>query len=124
MEGKQFDQIVEQQINDIKELLLSKGDEYVRGTDRFHNFKKAAKMAGITPIQALKGFMLKHEVSLSDMINDIENGRTVAISKLNEKMGDIIVYNILLKGLMIEGIESNHSLQETVQELRTGRAVS
>ena len=65
-----FDQVVQERTDAIHNTLCMKAKEYASKTDRFHNFKVAARINKTTPEQALKGMMVKHEVSVSDMIEN------------------------------------------------------
>ncbi len=92
-----FDKIVENRCRKIKEILQHKAGEYAKDKNRFHNFDLAATMAGTTPEKALKGMMLKHEVSVQDLINNPDKATEALI---DEKIGDNINYLILLEGLL------------------------
>ena len=61
-----FNKIVEKQMSDCKETLITKASEYATA-DRLHNFKVAAKLQNCTVEQALAGMMAKHIVSVYDM---------------------------------------------------------
>jgi len=101
MNKDQFDEIVERRTQKIVETLTTKAKEYAADDDRFHNFNVAARIAGTTPEKALKGMMLKHIVSVFDLIewSYIDEGRpNEAI--IDEKIGDTINYLILLEGMM------------------------
>jgi len=95
-----FDTCVENRLNKVRELLLVKGKEYVRGNDRFHNFTRTAEMNRQTPTRALHGMNSKHLVSLLDMLDDIDNGKLIEQKYLEEKVGDAIVYFVLLEALI------------------------
>lgn len=94
-----FDQVVQERTDAIHNTLAMKAKEYASTTDRFHNFRVAARMNKTTPERALKGMMLKHEVSVSGMI---ENPHILPEEMINEKIGDNINYLILLEGLLKE----------------------
>ena len=96
-----FERLVERRITKIRSTLMRKAKEYASDKDRFHNFKVAALMNTTTPEKALKGMMLKHEVSVLDMINSPEK---VTKEMVDEKIGDNINYLILLEGLLKEKI--------------------
>lgn len=99
MNNTQFLEIVNEQLDYCKALLNVKGDEYDAETsDRFHSFKVAAKLQGITPKQALAGMMCKHTVSVYDMCN----GGEYSPDKWEEKITDSINYLLLLKGMVLE----------------------
>ena len=102
MNHKKFNWIVQQQLDNCKSLLITKGVEYQAGdTDVLHNFKIAGRVRGITPEQALLGMELKHYVSIMDIVNNIET-TLPTLEKLDEKITDEINYLLLLKALIIE----------------------
>jgi len=110
MNNTKFDWLVNQQCERIKNSLLIKGEEYRAGnSDVFHNFKLAAKRRDITPERALDGMLLKHEVSIGDIINNLDKGLFPSKETLNEKIKDIINYYILLENLIIERLENADS---------------
>jgi len=104
MNSKRFDWIVEKRLEAIKNTLVIKAKEYANDTDRLHNFNAAAIKSNQSREKALKGFMLKHEVSLDDIINNIDKGILPTRALLNEKMGDIINYYILLEASITDRI--------------------
>lgn len=93
----EFDEILKRRLRKITETLGNKELEYAQAGNRFHNFDVAAQRRGITPEKALDGMMLKHEVSVSDLINSPNN---VTQELIDEKIGDNINYLILLEGLL------------------------
>ena len=98
-----FDKIVHERIDSILSTLTQKAKEYAKGGDRFHNFNIAARMLETTPEKALYGMMLKHMVSVLDLVNAVPDTEiTEAI--INEKIGDNINYLILLEGLLKERV--------------------
>lgn len=97
-----FERVVEKRITQIRNTLNRKAVEYAVNDDRFHNFKVAARINNTTPEKALKGMMLKHEVSVQDLI---DNPGSATEELINEKIGDNINYLILLEGLLRERIK-------------------
>lgn len=98
-----FNEIVEKQIEHIRTTLIQKNKEYA-DTDNVHrNFIAAARKLGITPQKALQGMLIKHIVSVDDII---DGKTTYNNAMLDEKIGDIINYYVLLKALLIthEGV--------------------
>ena len=97
-----FDKIVLFWHQRIDELLLQKGIEYAR-IDRLSNFKQIAKMRSILPEDALIALVSKQWVSILDMVKDLDNGTDVVPHNVwREKIGDVIVYMILLDALVSE----------------------
>lgn len=97
MNTPDFNKVVEDQLNRIQNVLIKKAAEYNLDTDRLSVFKHAAAVSEETPEQALYGFMLKHIISVTDMIN---SGGTYSEELWNEKITDICNYLILLQGLL------------------------
>lgn len=105
MDTQQFDAIVFDQLNSIKKVLASKNKEYGIG-DRLHNFKVAARIADSTPERALQGMIMKHLVSVFDMVDSCENNCIkLTMPLIDEKCTDLVNYIILLKALLIERVQ-------------------
>ena len=99
MNATRFNQVLADQIEKINEILGSKAGEYADDNDRLHNFKASASLQGITPMEALRGKMAKHTISIYDMIG---SGQTFPLEKWDEKITDHINYLILLRALVVE----------------------
>jgi hypothetical protein len=98
MNSADFDRVVRLRVDSIVKTLSYKAKEYA-SEDRLYNFKRAAEMSRTTPIEALKGMMLKHLVSVFDLMEGkLENTAYL----VNEKVGDAINYLILLEALLEE----------------------
>ncbi len=104
---EEFNVILENRLTLTKSVLGSKGKEYTLSDDnRIHNFNIAGMRRGITPEKALDGMMLKHEVSVYDMINYVEtNLEKLTIKLIDEKIGDNINYLILLEAMLKKRVE-------------------
>ena len=103
MNLKTFNDIVSKQIDICKNILTSKGEEYVLDlNDRLKPFKQAADLQDITAKQALFGMLTKHIVSLSNMCSSTKE-QSKAI--WYEKITDSINYLILLRALVEDEIE-------------------
>lgn len=101
MNSKEFDEFLEMTFDHIRDMLASKGAEYVPGTaeiSRFHNFQIGAGLNQQTIEQVLWGFVTKHIVSLSDMVKKPPSESK--IEAWDEKIGDVINYMILLKAMV------------------------
>lgn len=99
MKNQEFTDILVDQIERSKEMLLIKAEEYATDDDRLHNFVVAAQLQGGNLPQALAGFMAKHTVSIYDMI---ESGRAYPMSKWEEKITDHINYLLILRAVLEE----------------------
>lgn len=114
MNSEQFAHIFEKQVEKCREVLLGKAVEYATDDDRLHNFTAAAPFVGQTPQQVLGGYMLKHTMSIYDMIGDDHDPGD--LEKWDEKITDHINYLILLKALLAEARED---LAQTVIDFTT-----
>jgi len=103
-----FDGVVRDRIELIQNVLGAKGKEYSRDADRFSNFKTAGRRLNTTPERALLGMREKHEVSILDIISDLDNEKLPTEALLEEKIGDSINYLILLEGLLKERLRNQN----------------
>lgn len=102
-----IEDLIEHRIHNIREVLLAKAKEYATENNRFHNFDTAASILNITPEQALQGMMVKHIVSVFDLIEWTDTNTNMLIEQtIDEKIGDTINYLILLEGLLLRRIET------------------
>ena len=106
MEQSEFNKLVKETLAEIEQTLITKGSEYVRNSNVFHNFDAGSQRKGIIREKVLDGFLLKHEISIDDMVNDIEENKLPKIEKVNEKFGDLLVYNIIKKISIIDRIQN------------------
>jgi hypothetical protein len=100
-----FDFIIEDTLKEISSLLIVKGKEYRRNNDPFHNFNEGSKSTGEIPEKVLKGFLLKHEISINDMVQDLEQGILPTKEKVNEKFNDNIIYLLIQKAMILHRLE-------------------
>lgn len=97
--------------NNANVVLLQKAKEYATDADRLHNFNSALNY-GVQPVAAAFHFMLKHIISIDDMLKKwklLENRRSIGehidpseeipYSLCIEKCGDAFNYLILLIAL-------------------------
>ena len=111
MNNNTFTRIVNDQIARSTDVLTKKQAEYATDEDRLHNFHAGAGLTGRTPEQVCGGFLLKHVVSIFDMI---ESGEPQRIDLWNEKITDMINYGLLLRAI-VEETEGNktHGVKST-----------
>lgn len=102
MNAEDFNKIIHEQISRCENTLCRKADEYAADDDILHNFKVAAELQNCLPTTALGGMMAKHTVSVYDMIQGLENGRSYPQELWDEKIGDSINYPLLLAAAVRE----------------------
>lgn len=103
--SKVFDLWLEEIINHMKSTLQSKAKDYadLEKDDRMHNFKRAALQRNTTPETALFGMLIKHWVSLLDLLDGIDSGKPCPSKEyVREKLGDLRNYLVLLEVLLHE----------------------
>lgn len=113
MNAKDFDKIVADRMAWCRQTLCAKGDEYAREGDRLWNFKVAGRKLNCHPAEALAGMMVKHTVSVDDIIDGLSRGIVPTKELVAEKIGDSIDYLLLLEGL----IEEERRKREEVPEM-------
>jgi len=89
-----FNEVLEFRISKIREILQNKSAEYAVGGDRLHNFNMAAQITNSSREKCLMGMAMKHLVSVIDITN---NDDLPTIYMVEEKIGDLINYLILLE---------------------------
>jgi hypothetical protein len=95
-----FKIMLERRIEMTVKVLDQKSAEYSTADDKLHNFKKAANLTGQKTAQACLGMMVKHLVSVVDIVSDPSK---FSIDQISEKIGDSINYLILLEAILREG---------------------
>ena len=116
MTEQKFDEVVDIFLNSIRETLIVKGKEYRRNNNVFHNFDEGSKRSGLIREKVLDGFLLKHEISIADITNDLEKGILPKLSTLEEKFGDNVIYLIIKMASIIDKIENENISQRFVNE--------
>ena len=101
MTTEDFNQIVEEQINRCRNVLLIKKEEYAAGKDRLAAFKKAGAIQDQSMEKAALGMLSKHLVSISDMIL-APAPELFGIDRWNEKITDAINYLLIIRAIIEE----------------------
>lgn len=98
MNHADFQKVFEDMVAHCEEVLGAKNKEYASDEDKLHNFKVAATLEGVTVPQACGGMMVKHIVSIYDMIG---SDKTFTMDQWDEKIGDALNYLFLLKAILV-----------------------
>ena len=101
MDSIKFNEIVKNRIDLINSVLVSKGKEYANDDDRFINFRDGARMTRSSPEEVLWFYMTKHTVSVKKIIDEVDSN-LASKELIQEKIGDMINYLILLEGMLYE----------------------
>jgi hypothetical protein len=101
MDSDQFENILDAQIKRVRDVLVVKAAEYAT-EDHLANFKKAAQLRGVGLPQAITGMMVKHTVSVYDMV---ESSKAFPLDVWDEKITDHINYLILLRASLIDNAQ-------------------
>lgn len=96
MQAERFEELVLSEHKASLEVMIEKAKQYATD-DRLANFKQAAGMLQINPVQALMGMLVKHFVSVGTMA---KNPTSYNLELWQEKLRDIRNYTYLLAGLL------------------------
>ena len=107
MSEKEFEYKIEKTLEKLKEVLITKGREYRRNQNPFHNFDEGAKRSGLIREKVLDGFLLKHEISIADMTNDLEKGILPSKEMVEEKFNDNLIYLLIKNVSILDKIEES-----------------
>lgn len=104
MKTSTLQKLVEARIKKTRSLIITKGKEYARNDkDRLRNFKRGADLLKCSTARACLGPWSKHIVSILNMVDDLDIGLHHSLETWDEKIGDAIVYLILLEAIIAEG---------------------
>ena len=102
MNFKTFDELVERETKRMKDVMCSKSADYSADDDKLFNFKLAAELDGVSPIEALRGMWLKHRTSIRQGLDELIDGKCRSKEWWIEKLTDDRNYSILLQALLTE----------------------
>jgi hypothetical protein len=106
MTNNDFQRNVEERCKKIKATLNKKAEIYASDRDRLHSLIAGAKLNGITPQEYCVILQTKHEIVLQDMIENDKKGFSPTVELLDEIIGDMINYLILIENLFLAKIEA------------------
>lgn len=107
MTRAEFTKFVEEKMDHIMNKLREKGDEYSRG-DALSNFHTASAIMGRPVLATIAGMMVKHTVSIYDMVNDHTKGINYPMDLWEEKIIDHINYLFIMWSWL-------HRINDTVE---------
>jgi len=102
MKHADFDKLVERETQRMKDVMCSKSEDYAADDDKLFNFKLAAELDGVSPIEALRGMWLKHRTSIRQGLDELMECKCRPKEWWIEKLTDDRNYNILLQALLEE----------------------
>lgn len=102
MIASDFNQMLDDRLLHLRVLLCEKAKEYATDGDRLSNFKRAAALKNVDPIDALAGMVLKHIVAYYDFVEMEKSKIDVSDNMWFEKTGDIINYMLLTEALLLD----------------------
>lgn len=102
-----FNEFLELEWQKIQKIMGFKNREYARGGDKLSNFKAASRFRSKAPETMCFEYCTKHLVSLSDLVNDLEQNIHHPLALWSEKCTDAINYILLLNALLCERYEDN-----------------
>lgn len=109
MQNKRFQEILESRLVKIKDILEKKASEYASDDDRLANFKSSNKIEQLCfnqPINKFQTLFTKLTKQLDGVTTMIKTPTIATEYLINEKIGDVINYLILLEAMFIEFLES------------------
>lgn len=99
MKAHEFELIFEYIVGRSREVLVAKRGEYAADDNVFSNFEAAAGLLRSSQPEALWGMLVKHIVSINDMVQSQDY---YPPEVWDEKIGDSINYLILLRAMMAD----------------------
>lgn len=120
MDRSLYHEVREELINKALEVSDRKGRDYTIGSSDAHeNFKSVAERTGLTPIQVLGIYLMKHQDAIS---NYIKVGGQFESEPIQERIIDNINYLMLLWGLILdEQTKGSEDEKKSSDVLRTKR---
>lgn len=108
-----FENIIIHRLEAVKNTLIKKNKEYGTEDNHYHNFVNAGRVLNITKENALLGMMVKHLVSVLDIVSQEED---IPIRKdvIEEKFTDLIAYLILLEGMLYKYRDIQENTNEEI----------
>jgi len=110
---EQFDKILQQTVEEIKNLALLKGGEYSGDIDRLANFRRNGENLGLDMRQIWGVYATKHWDAIMQYVKDLQSGKERRrLESLSGRADDLIVYLILFKCMLqeVENVGTNQKV--------------
>jgi hypothetical protein len=103
MKQEEFLLILENTLEELRKLTITKGREYANDGDHLANFKRLGKTLGLPPEAVTLVFLTKHLDSISSYIRSLTGKDPYTSSEpIQGRIDDAILYLILLKSVIKE----------------------
>lgn len=103
-----YDRLVQQTVDTIRELSNLKGGEYAGDIDRLANFRRNAKALGLANEQIWAVYAAKHWDAVMQYIKDLgENKERKRLESIAGRADDLIVYLILFKAILEDRVNES-----------------
>lgn len=99
MTKDEFLRLLNDQLQTLIELTMTKGEEYSRDDDQLANFKRQATELDMNPEKVLMVYLNKH---LDAVKSYVKTGRVLSES-IDGRINDAILYLVLLKAVVRDG---------------------
>lgn len=102
MNKQDFQKLLDQTHQNMKNLTASKGEEYARDADQLANFKRQAEQCEVSRFIVWLVYFNKHLDAIISFISSVKSGKSgPALSEpIESRIDDAILYLILLKALI------------------------
>lgn len=98
-----YDRLVEETFDKIRELGVKKGGEYAGDEDRLANFRRNGLRLGLPMEVVWAVYVNKHYDAVMQFIHDLTTGKERdRMEPLEGRVDDIIVYMLLFKAMLKE----------------------
>ncbi len=109
MKAEEFNYVVKNQIDRCNDILSKKSNSYATNSDKLHNFRQAAHLSQESMRHALAGMMMKHTISLYDMLYTED----IFLTEVwDEKITDHINYLLILKAIIEDEALARKGLED------------
>jgi len=98
---EQFNKFARAELDKVMQTLEVKSAEYAR-IDAFSNIRGVAAVMETSMPLAVKALVAKHLVSINQFLNDMEEGVFQCNGVWREKIGDTIVYLLILQAIVYQ----------------------